>query len=140
MPHSYTHIEHSIAARAYDQPLGERGAAHRPRTRGGAAESHIDRHCLRWEEHRAVHRRAAGEGAVPSAARDGPDDFRRHHQLTDRDELGRGELRVHARPRASPHPYAFFPTCQTAALTPPYHNLRLRFLARLICPFGVSFF
>jgi hypothetical protein len=90
--------------------MGERGAAHCTRTRGGAAGSRADGHHGRRGEHCALHGRAADDGAVPASARVGPGDLGGHRQLPDRVELSRGELRVDTRPRASPHSYVSSPS------------------------------
>ena len=82
--------------------MGERGAAHCTRTHVGAAGCRSDDHHGRRGEHCALHGRAADNGAVPAAARDGPGDLGRHRQLPDRVELNRGELGINTHPRASP--------------------------------------
>jgi hypothetical protein len=105
-----TPTEHGFAARAYDRPMGRRGAAHRTCTRGGAAGSRADGHHGRRGEHCSLHGRAADDGAVPAAARDGSGDLGRYRQLSDRVELSRGELGVDTRPRASPRSYVLSPS------------------------------
>jgi hypothetical protein len=90
--------------------MGERGATHCTRSRGGAAGSRADRHNGRWGEYCALHGRAADDGAVHAAACVVPGDLGGHHQLPDRVGLSRGELRVDTRPRASPHSYVSSPS------------------------------
>ena len=51
---------------------------------------------------------------MPATARVGPSNLGRYHQLPDRVELDRGELRVDSHPRASPHPYVSFPSFKNA--------------------------
>lgn len=100
----HTHTEHGLAARTHDQPLGKRRAAPGPCARGGAAGSGAGGPSGCRGEH-ALHGCAADDGAEPPEARDGRGDLRGDHQLSDRDELSRGERPAHTYPRASLRPY-----------------------------------